>query len=94
VVLPYKDNRLEGLLMDKWLIMAALLGLLGLALWVAYRQWMLVDIDLPPWAWLAMGLGAGLTLLVGGALMALIFYSSRKGYDEPPQNIEPPDEQA
>jgi hypothetical protein len=25
--------------------------------------------------------------------MALIFYSSRKGYDEPPHKIEPPDEQ-
>ena len=76
---------------DRWLVIAALMGLLGLALWAAYRQWMLVDVDVPAWAWLSMGLGVFLTVLVGGGLMALIFYSSRKGYDEPPHKIEPPE---
>jgi hypothetical protein len=80
--------------MDRWLVIGALLGLLGLALWVAYRQWILVDVDVPAWAWLAMALGAGLSILVGGGLMALIFYSSRKGYDEPPHKIDPPDDKA
>jgi hypothetical protein len=74
-------------------LIRALTGLLGFALWAAYRQWILVDIDVPAWAWMAMALGAGLSLLVGSGLMALIFYSSRKGYDEPPHKIEPPDEQ-
>jgi len=46
----------------------------------------------PAWAWLAMGFGAFVCILVGGGLMALIFYSSRKGYDEPPHRIDPPDE--
>jgi hypothetical protein len=78
--------------MDRWLVIAALLGLLGLALWVAYRQWILVDVDVPAWAWWSMGFGALLSILVGGGLMALIFYSSRKGYDEPPHKIEPPDD--
>jgi hypothetical protein len=78
--------------MDRWLVGGALLGLLGLALWVAYRQWILVDVEVPAWAWFAMGFGALLSILVGGGLMALIFYSSRKGYDEPPQKIDPPDE--
>jgi hypothetical protein len=80
--------------MDRWLVGGALMGLLGLALWAAYRQWILVDVEVPVWAWLAMGLGAFLSVLVGGGLMALIFYSSRKGYDEPPHKIDPPDEQA
>ena len=41
-----------------------------------------------------MGFGALLVHpLVGGGLMALIFYSSRKGYDEPPHKIDPPDDQ-
>jgi hypothetical protein len=31
----------------------------------------------------AMALGVLFTLAVGGSLMALIFYSSRRGYDEP-----------
>ena len=78
--------------MDKWLAIAGLLGLLGVALWVAYRQWTLVDVDLPGWAWMAIGLGVALALLVGGGLMALIFYSSRKGYDEPPRKIDTDDQ--
>jgi hypothetical protein len=78
---------------DRWLVIGALLGLLGLALWAAYREWILVQVDVPAWAWIAMAFGAGLSILVGGGLMALIFYSSRKGYDEPPRKIEPPDEQ-
>lgn len=77
--------------MGKWLIMAALLGLLALALWVAYREWTLVDVDVPAWAWFAMAGGVTISILVGGGLMALIFYSSRQGYDEPP-NIEPDDQ--
>jgi hypothetical protein len=69
------------------------MGLLGLALWAAYRQWILVDVEVPTWALLAMGFGVLLSVLVGGGLMALIFYSSRKGYDEPPHKVDPPDEQ-
>jgi hypothetical protein len=76
---------------DRWLVIAALMGLLGLALWAAYRQWILVDAELPAWAWISLAFGALLSILVGGGLMALIFYSSRQGYDEPPHNIEPPD---
>ena len=33
---------------------------------------------------LAMALGVLFTIAVGVGLMALIFYSSRRGYDEPP----------
>ncbi|HWF95807.1 MAG TPA: hypothetical protein VG291_12695 [Xanthobacteraceae bacterium] len=79
---------------DRWLVIAALMGLLGLALWAAYRQWMLVDVDVPAWAWISLAFGAFLSILVGGGLMALIFYSSRKGYDEPPHKIEPPEGEA
>jgi hypothetical protein len=32
-----------------------------------------------------MGLGIFFTVVVGGGLMILIFYSSRAGYDEAPQ---------
>ena len=78
--------------MDRWLVIGALLGLLGLALWAAYRQWILVQADVPTWAWISMAFGVGLSILVGGGLMALIFYSSRKGYDEPPQRIDRPDD--
>jgi hypothetical protein len=33
--------------------------------------------------WIAMGLGILATLGLGGGLMALVFISSRRGYDEP-----------
>jgi hypothetical protein len=32
--------------------------------------------------WLAMGLGVVLTLALGIGLMALVFFSTRRGYDE------------
>ncbi len=32
--------------------------------------------------WIALGLGTLLSLVVGGGLMALVFYSARKGYDD------------
>jgi hypothetical protein len=32
----------------------------------------------------ALALGAGFSVLVGIGLMVLLFFSSRRGYDEPP----------
>ncbi len=32
--------------------------------------------------WIALAAGSVLSLLVGGGLMALVFYSARKGYDD------------
>jgi len=40
--------------------------------------------------WIALGLGTFLSLAVGGGLMALVFYSARKGYDDRVQ-IDIPD---
>jgi hypothetical protein len=74
--------------MGKWLLITALLALLALAIWVAYRGWMLVDVEMPGWAWATMALGFGFSIVIGVGLMSLVFYSSRMGYDEPPQKIE------
>ena len=35
--------------------------------------------------WFAMGLGVVVTLALGVGLMALVFISSRRGYDDPAQ---------
>ena len=43
------------------------------------------DVVMPAWGWLMLGLGVFFTRLVGGGLMALVFYSSREGFDEPPE---------
>jgi hypothetical protein len=77
--------------MGRWLTIVALLGLLVLAAWVGYRLWTLVEIDMPAWAWAALAFGVGLSLLVGFGLMALLFYSSRMGYDEPAHRLNDQD---
>jgi hypothetical protein len=50
---------------------------------------MRIIVSIPAWGWALMALGGGLSILVGVGLMALAFYSSRMGYDEPPRVIEP-----
>ena len=74
--------------MAKVLTIVSLLGLLAVALWVIYEQWTLVAVDMPGWGWAVLILGTGLSLLVGFGLMALMFYSSRHGYDEGAHHVE------
>ena len=40
---------------------------------------------MPANGYLALALGAGFAVIVGVGLMALLFFSSRHGYDEPPR---------
>jgi hypothetical protein len=67
-----------------WIIVAVLLLLLGAAGFVAYRGLTVDQVDVPISGYFAMGFGVIFSLIAGVGLMALIFYSSRKGYDEPP----------
>ena len=71
--------------MRTWPIIALLLLLLAGACFVVYVGWTSTNVEMPPWGYIAMGLGIVFSLLVGFGLMALVFYSSRKGYDEPPK---------
>ena len=41
------------------------------------------DAEISAAGWVAMGLGVLVTLALGIGLMALVFISSRRGYDEP-----------
>jgi hypothetical protein len=52
-------------------------GFLIGALWIG-----LGDSEISSAGWLAMGLGVVVTLALGIGLMALVFISSRRGYDE------------
>lgn len=64
-------------------IVVALMALLGASLFYAYGIWTaLGSADMPGWMYAAMAGGAVFSLLVGGGLMALVFYSSRAGYDD------------
>ena len=64
-------------------ILLPLLGLLAVSLWFAGTGWEhLGGVTIPPYGWLAIIGGVTLSLLVGGGLMALVFYSNRHGYDD------------
>lgn len=60
-------------------LFALLIGALAflIAVWVH-----VADVQIPAYGWIAIIGGVLFTLLIGGGLMALVFYSSRKGYDE------------
>lgn len=64
-------------------IVIALLALLAAALYYAFGIWNALETaDMPGWMYVAMAGGVLFSLLVGCGLMALVFYSSRRGYDE------------
>ena len=68
-----------------WIILAVLLGMLSGTIWIGYDIWKTTaDVPISENGYVAMGVGAALSLLIGCGLMALLFYSSRHGYDEPP----------
>lgn len=57
---------------------AMLLATVGLLAW----GWASLGVDVPLIGWIALGVGAGLSFLLGVGLMALSFYSARRGYDD------------
>jgi ABC-type multidrug transport system permease subunit len=65
-----------------WIAIIVLAGFLVAGLLYAMHAWnALPGTAIPPLGWVFMSLGVIFTLLVGGGLMALLFYSSRKGKD-------------
>jgi hypothetical protein len=65
-------------------VFVVLLGLLGWALWIMIAIWTHTDARMSGHGWAALILGVFFTCLLGFGLMALTFFSSRRGYDEPP----------
>jgi hypothetical protein len=64
-------------------VIVLLLGLLGLSVWFAIVAWNAFDgPPMPTIGWVALASGVILSLIVGCGLMALVFYSSRHGYDD------------
>jgi hypothetical protein len=59
-----------------------LLVLLGFALWWAIYAWNSIDVQMSVHGYIAMILGIVFSLVIGCGLMALMFYSSRHGYDD------------
>jgi hypothetical protein len=74
------------------MLAVALLGMLAGAAWYASRAWTSLEgPPMPAVGYVAMTLGVVFSLLVGFALMALVFYSSRRGYDERAAREQPAD---
>ena len=70
---------------DSWIIVIVLVVLLVATDFVAYLGWTLEDgMKVSTAGYVAMAASAVFSLVAGCGLMALIFYSSRSGYDEPP----------
>jgi hypothetical protein len=73
-------------------IAVPLVALLGGALWFAVSGWSSAGgAPIPTAGYVAMTLGIVFSLVVGCGLMALVFYSSRHGYDAAP-SLRPTDE--
>ena len=72
--------------MRKLIVAIPLLALLVLSIWFAVQGWASLEgPEMPVNLYLAMGFGILFTIVIGCGLMALVFYSSRHGYDEPPR---------
>jgi hypothetical protein len=65
------------------LVAAILLGLLLVCGGLAYWVWLeLGEVEIGTHGLIALGLGAVLTFGLGAGLMALMFFSARRGYDD------------
>jgi dolichyl-phosphate-mannose--protein O-mannosyl transferase len=70
--------------MRVWISTSLLLALLVVAIYVAYVSWNLTDVAMPLTGYVAMWLAIVFMIILGVGLVALMFYSHRHGYDEPP----------
>jgi hypothetical protein len=67
-----------------WIAVFVLSLLLAAALYIVQEGWTAHSggIQLPDWASALLGVGVIFGLVIGCGLMALAFYSGRRGYDE------------
>jgi hypothetical protein len=73
-----------------WMIILVLLSLLAATDFVAYLGWTLVGgVEVSTAGYVAMAAGVLFSLIIGGGLMTLVFYSNRSGHDEPPVFTNP-----
>jgi hypothetical protein len=80
---------LTELTLSGWAVILILGGLLISVVVVAYLGWTSApDTVVPTSGYVALTLGVVFSLMVGVGLMALVFYSSRHDYDEPPKFVQ------
>jgi len=64
-----------------WFVVIALVCILGASIWFAFYGWNLTEGEVSTNGMIALVLGVVFSMLLGGGLMALVFWSNRKGYD-------------
>ena len=74
-----------------WLLSAALAALLVLAVWYCASVWQATS-PMPLYRNVILGVAVVLMFVIGSGLTALMFYSRRKGYDEPARSDRRPRE--
>jgi hypothetical protein len=69
--------------MRAWPTISLLLALLAASVGVAFWAWREIgDVEISGHGLVALVLGAVATFALGAGLMALVFFSSRRGYDD------------
>lgn len=74
---------------NQWLLVAVLVALFGAALWYCVSIWRTTP-SMPGYGNVILGGAAVLILIVGCGLIALMYHSQRKGYDEPARSDRTP----
>ncbi|HWL67614.1 MAG TPA: hypothetical protein VNS22_04435 [Geminicoccus sp.] len=70
--------------MPGWIVIAALLALLGIAAWGSWQLWQQLDgVVIGMHGQIALALGGSLALLMTVLFMVLIYVSRAKGFDGP-----------
>lgn len=64
-----------------WLAIVGLGAALGAVTWYAVHAWYAVPDQMSTNGYVAMALGIVFSVVVGAGLMALVFWSHKKGYD-------------
>ncbi|MBV9572260.1 MAG: hypothetical protein JO056_13555 [Alphaproteobacteria bacterium] len=64
-----------------WFVVIALLAMLVAVIWMAVHIWNSVSAQMSGMGWGMLILGVIFSIVVGGGLMALVFYSNRNNYD-------------
>jgi uncharacterized membrane protein len=71
-----------------FLILVAALAALAGIVWWNWSVFSEVGFGMPASGWIALAIGTIFSLILGVGLMFLIFYSSRRGYDEAAQRVD------
>ncbi|MBN8997687.1 MAG: hypothetical protein J0H94_20955 [Rhizobiales bacterium] len=72
------------------LVLVISLLAVALVIWWDWQVFSEIGMEMPTSGWVALILGVVFSIIVGCGLMFLVFYSSRRGYDEGPERDDSP----